>query len=460
MRDEDLIYNREKIQEARDLLDEIKDDIADVDYELYDAVMKIGYAYGIDEIERDNTSIDLRVPEQLMIQCREETTGIRDNLSNQVHLIEGFLAGEGGSSGASAELVNISTEEVQGKTGTGTVEETGELIGVAQPLYGPPSGMQPKYGVVCPPGDPTVQPLYGVPTPPDIQPKYGVVCPPGDPTVQPLYGVPTPPDVQPKYGVVVRPPEQLLYGPPPTVPVVQPKYGVVCPPGDPTVQPLYGVPTPPTTVPIVQPKYGVVCPPVDPTVQPLYGVPTPPGVQPKYGVVCPPVDPTVQPLYGVPTPPDIQPKYGVICQPTSPEVIVQPKYGVVCQPTSPEIIVQPKYGVVCQPTTPQQLEVYIPATTPVTVPVTSPPIVTTPATDPQFRISTGHESPLPKGSGETSTVAFNAIPNTGKLMEKEFKLESYAVPTAIGAMAGIAGVQASEKKRRGRPRKKKPEDEE
>ena len=59
-------------------------------------------------------------------------------------------------------MVNISAEEVQGKTGTGTVEETGELIGVAQPLYGPPSGMQPKYGVVCPP---------------DVQPKYGVVCP-------------------------------------------------------------------------------------------------------------------------------------------------------------------------------------------------------------------------------------------------------------------------------------------
>ncbi len=397
MKDTDLIYNREKIQDARDLLDEIKDDIADVDYELYDAVMKIGYAYGIEEIERDNTTIDLRVPEQLMIQCREETTGIRDNLSNQVHLIEGFLAGEGGTpSGASAELVNVSTEVIDGKTGTGEGEAS-ELIGVAQPLYGPPSGMQPKYGVVCPP---------------DVQPKYGVVCPPGEGPVQ------------------------SLYGPPPTVPVVQPKYGVVCPPGDPTVQPLYGVPTPPTTVPIVQPKYGVVCPPGEGPVQALYGPP--------------------------PTVPVVQPKYGVVCPPTDPTVIVQPKYGVVCPPTDPTVIVQPKYGVVCQPTTPQQLEVYIPATTPVTVPVTSPPIVTTPATDPQFRITTGHESPLaePKGSGEPSTVSFNAIPNTGKLMEKEFKLESYAVPTAIGAMAGIAGVQASEKKRRGRPRKKKPEDEE
>ena len=448
MRDEDLIYNREKIQEARDLLDEIKDDIADVDYELYDAVMKIGYAYGIDEIERDNTSIDLRVPEKLMIQCREETTGIRDNLSNQVHLIEGFLAGEGGTAGGvTAGLTNISSEEIPGKADAGTgAADGGELVGVAQPLYGPPSGMQPKYGVVCPPGDPTVQPLYGVPTPPDVQPKYGVV---------------------------VSPPGQLLYGPPPTTPVIQPKYGVVCPPGDPTVQPLYGVPTPPD----VQPKYGVVCPPGDPTIQPLYGVPTPPDVQPKYGVVVrppeqllygpPPTVPIVQPKYGVVCPPTdptviVQPKYGVVCQPTSPEIIVQPKYGVVCPPTDPTIVVQPKYGVVCQPTTPQQLEVYIPATTPVTVPVTSPPIVTTPATEPQFRITTGHESPLsePKGSGEPSTVSFNAIPNTGKLMEKEFNLESYAVPTAIGAMAGIAGVQVSDKKRRGRPRKKKDDEEE
>ena len=75
--------------------------------------------------------------------------------------------------------------------------------------------MQPKYGVVCPPGE--VQPAYGVPV---IQPKYGVTCPPGE--VQPAYGVP----------------------------VIQPKYGVTCPTGE--LQPAYGVP-------VIQPKYGVTC---------------------------------------------------------------------------------------------------------------------------------------------------------------------------------------------------------
>ena len=365
--DADLVYNREKIQQARDLLDEIKDDISAVDYELYDAVMKIGYAYGIEEIERDNTSIDLRVPERLMIQCREETTSIRDNLSNQVHLIEAFLSGEKTSADITADLTNV-TESTDGKTGSGSE-------GVVQALYGVPSPelQQPKYGVVCP--EPCIQPLYGAISPqPSAQPLYGVIAP--EPCVQPLYGV--------------------------ISPEIQPKYGVVCP--EPSVQPLYGVIAP------------------EPCVQPLYGVPSTPVVQPKYGVVCPPE----QLLYGPP--------------PTDPTPVVQPKYGVVCTPeTMPPTT----------PTTPQQFDVYIPSTTP----------GTTPTTETQFRITTGHESPLvdPKGS-EGSTVNYNAIPNTGKLMEKETNLMDYAVPVTVGAIAGMAGVSASQKKSRGRPRKKKPED--
>ena len=269
-RTDDLIYNPERVKEARDLLDEIKEDIASTDNMLYDAVMKIGYAQGIEDVEQDDVSIDMRMPEKLMIQCRDETKFVDQTFDDQVQIIENFIYGENrsGTGGTvTAELTDL---------GGGMIREDGTLVedpGNNQALYGPPPGdntkpigtgsdggweAQPLYGVpstdvpiTTPPSTPegTYQPLYGVPST-----EVPITTPPSTPegTYQPLYGV-----LEPTVEPITRPESQLLYGPPPTdtpttpvtTPTTTPHTGEEDIPQYDVYVPTTGSPTTPTTTP-------------------------------------------------------------------------------------------------------------------------------------------------------------------------------------------------------------------
>ncbi|MBP5678292.1 MAG: hypothetical protein J6X28_00495 [Bacilli bacterium] len=90
-RDGDIVFNPEKVKESRDLMDEIREDLYDADVLLYDAVMKVGYAMGIQYVEEEEPAIDMRMPEKLMIQCRDDAKTLSDNFDYQVKLIEAFL---------------------------------------------------------------------------------------------------------------------------------------------------------------------------------------------------------------------------------------------------------------------------------------------------------------------------------------------------------------------------------
>lgn len=89
-----FIYDEASIRDGRSLLTEIRNDISDLDQQLYDGIMKISYANGFDQVDQENSEIDLRMPEKLLIQCREEVKGITDALNNQTHLINSYLGKE------------------------------------------------------------------------------------------------------------------------------------------------------------------------------------------------------------------------------------------------------------------------------------------------------------------------------------------------------------------------------
>ena len=293
---EDLMYNPERVKDARDLLQEIKDDIYDADCMLYDGVMKVAYSYGVENVEQEDTAIDMRMPEKLMIQCREETSNVSDTLDNQVQLIENFLHGEDVSSAQARRSGTVTAEMTD--LGGGIYEESGTM---PQLLYGPPNQM-PSTDVVT-----TQQLLYGPPPS----------------TIMPMTGVSTLP--------------QLLYGPPSQTPIT-------------SVQTLYGVPRPgigtlpPVTVPMtsVQALYGVPSPgigtlppvPVPMTsIQALYG---PPGMIPKPAVPTPttfivevPKTPVTQPPVVIPTTSAPTPQFRET--PTA----LAPHSGVSLEPSSP-----------------------------------------------------------------------------------------------------------------------------
>ena len=103
----ELVYNEERINDAQVLLEEIKNDLYDTDCLLYDAVMKISYAPGIEHVEGDDAAIDMRMPEKLMIQCREETKSISDTLNNQVSLIQSYSSQSAGTAKGSSEKTGV-----------------------------------------------------------------------------------------------------------------------------------------------------------------------------------------------------------------------------------------------------------------------------------------------------------------------------------------------------------------
>ena len=86
----ELVYNEDEMDFARSLMQEIQNDLYDADCLLYDAVMKISYAPGINQVEFDNHNIDLRMPESYMIQCREETKVLADTLNEKITMIDQY----------------------------------------------------------------------------------------------------------------------------------------------------------------------------------------------------------------------------------------------------------------------------------------------------------------------------------------------------------------------------------
>ena len=110
-------YDEAKVSEAQALLNEIKNDLSEVDNTLYDAVMKISNANGIEFVEVDDSAIDMRMPERLMTQCREDTKNISDTINNQVRAIESFMNENSVSAGGdTSSNVQTGNENVSGVT--------------------------------------------------------------------------------------------------------------------------------------------------------------------------------------------------------------------------------------------------------------------------------------------------------------------------------------------------------
>ena len=84
-------YNEKKIKEAKELIEEIKKDLYQTDWLLYNAVMKISYAKGMNDVIYDNPCIDMNKPEELMIQCRKSTTFVSDTLKTQIEQLDQYM---------------------------------------------------------------------------------------------------------------------------------------------------------------------------------------------------------------------------------------------------------------------------------------------------------------------------------------------------------------------------------
>ncbi|MBQ8132684.1 MAG: hypothetical protein IJ193_09350 [Bacilli bacterium] len=89
--DTDFIFNEAKIADAKDILSDIKHQLVDVDYVLYDAIVKITGANGIEEVKKEDYSIDLTNPEKQMEQSRGNLKEIMDTLDKQIDTIQKFL---------------------------------------------------------------------------------------------------------------------------------------------------------------------------------------------------------------------------------------------------------------------------------------------------------------------------------------------------------------------------------
>ncbi len=202
---EELVFDEVKLGEARDMLDEIQNDLYDADNLLYDAVMKISYARGIDQVEIEDSAIDMRMPEKWMIQCREETKNISDTLDYQIQSIEKYtgdnISGSGGQSTSVAQARKVELTD----TNMEVLEETanGKEVPPTTPMIIEKvnTNRQLLYGPAPITIDPPVQALYG-PDPVTSAPiTSGPITSP-----QLLYG-PAP--------ITIDPPVQALYGPAP-----------------------------------------------------------------------------------------------------------------------------------------------------------------------------------------------------------------------------------------------------
>ena len=461
-RDENqIIFDEAKLSSAQDLLDEIKEDLVDTDNLLYDAVMKISRANGIDAVEVDDAAIDMRMPERLMIQCREDTKNVSDTLDNQIVKITTFSGNEKVSgAGTPQNRVTVTHEEDEtiyikdenGNTRPATQAEIDQMMGKK-----PASGMQ--VAMTSP-----NQVLYGPPPGGDIKPTP--VEGPIEGPIQALYG-PPPGGDEPVPVINTRP--QVLYGPPPTggdmpTPITSP---VTRP------QVLYGPPPTggdmptPITSPVTRPQVLYGPPPgyEDPIPTPvtspqaLYG--PPPGYEDPTPITAPAVT-SPQVLYG-PPPGYEEPIPGIVTSPpiTSPQALYGPP-PTPSNPTTPGIPLDEPITIEVPPVTtppaptPQPQPTTSPAPTPSEAPVQTPTPATTPTTSAaQSRVgdtpsTTGLAQHISSTSAPavqtiqpaTTTQSYSAIPKTSTGTAKK-GIGDYAVPAGIGVAAGAAGLVAA-----------------
>ena len=332
----EIKFNKEQANYGIEQLKQSQKELYEADKLFYKGIMALASAKGMDLILKEDSGINLYLPEKIVIECREEITHLIEDITTKIALVEGF----NDESKESTSTVQYRNTEVE------TVESS-EEISVSRPiqaLYAPP-GVEVGEGSVSNP----IQALYA---PPGVE--VGEEISVSNP-IQALYA---PPGVEVGEEITVPGPVQALYAPPGVVdpgienPTVQPMYGVITPEDpivDPIVQPMYGVITPenPIVDPVVQPMYGVITPEnpiVDPIVQPMYGVITPedpivdPVIQPMYGVITPD-NPVVEPIVSDPVPGPIQALY-------APPSAIDP--GVTApdtNPTLPEYETIPNTGV-------------------------------------------------------------------------------------------------------------------
>ena len=227
----DLIFKKEKVSEAHELLESIRRDIAEVDEELYQSVMSISNARGFEEVSRDSDYIDMSQPEKLMIQCREEGDKTLSVLDTFTSAAQDF-----------SNEKNVTPEQVQARlsnintTTTQLIPEE-EMASTEPLLYGPPNPL-PEEEMT------STEPLiYGPPNP--LPEERNFI------TREPLlYG---PPNPMPEEKIMVTR-EPLLYGPPNPMPTPSP---------DPT--PVVEDPAPILSTPIPEPTPTPVVSTVSPT---------------------------------------------------------------------------------------------------------------------------------------------------------------------------------------------------
>lgn len=147
MSDLTIKYNKQKVEESISLLSEIRGDLADADDMLYNAVMKISNAKGFEMVEDDDTAIDIRMPEKLIIQCRETAKSTINTLNDLSYSIESYS--NGGTSDSGENTSRTSPQTNPPETTPETVPQTdAPIVGREESstppiaLYGPGPGSE------------------------------------------------------------------------------------------------------------------------------------------------------------------------------------------------------------------------------------------------------------------------------------------------------------------------------
>ena len=193
-----LVYDRERVKDSVNLLNEIRNDFYLVDDMLYNSVMSIVNTKGFDLIENGNFDIDMRMPEKLVEQCRDTNDTIMRNISDMSQMIEGMDTAD--YIGTSNNEITTQLRRVPVVYGPAPVPKTG-VSTVPMLVYGPaPAPVVTSTGVFTSP-----MLVYGpAPTPKtELQPIVSVTEP------MLVYG----PAPAPKIEVSTAP--MLVYGPAP-----------------------------------------------------------------------------------------------------------------------------------------------------------------------------------------------------------------------------------------------------
>ena len=98
-----FVYDENRVNDGVNILEAIKSELDEIDDMLYDATMKISYAKGFDKVEKKDKSIDIRMPEEKVMDNKEDLYNMEGKLSNLSELIKEYSATgsySGGGSGS------------------------------------------------------------------------------------------------------------------------------------------------------------------------------------------------------------------------------------------------------------------------------------------------------------------------------------------------------------------------